>query len=412
MDFYQKELRRLRNENNRLRRERKKLSRELRESRRLLGERDRTKLDGMFSRRPESENDYSPIVGSSEPMKELFNTLDRVTSTNLPVLIHGESGTGKELVARAIHFNSETVKGKFISENCAAIPTPLLESELFGYAKGAFTGANRDKKGLFELASDGTLFLDEIGNMSDEMQKKLLRVLQEGEIRPVGAKDKVKVNVRIISASNKDLMQLVKKGKFRKDLFYRINVISIDLPPLRTHKEDIPELVDYFLQKVCAENDLEHVEMAPDVIGLLSAYDWPGNIRELENEIYRLVALSDGMISSDLLSSNIRKAEESAAEEWASKHERINEHTLKKAVAKVERQVILAALRKTDGNQTRAAKLLGLSRFGLRKKMERSGFLNFYEASGEKKEKPAEKPAGEPVEQPASTESEKSENPG
>ena len=384
MDLYQNELRRLRKDNARLRREVKKLNQSIREIRRMVGERDRLNLDkNLFHPQSERDPDYSPLVGSSSVMQELFRTLDRVLDANVPVLIQGESGTGKELVARAIHYNSKRYSGKFISENCAAIPASLVESELFGYVKGAFTGANRDKKGLFALADGGTLFLDEIGDVPEDMQKKLLRVLQEGEFRPVGGKDVRKVDVRIISASNRDLRKLVKKGRFRKDLFYRINVITIYTPPLREHKEDIPELVDYFLDKVSTEYGTGRREIAPDVIGLLSAYGWPGNVRELENEIYRVVTLSDGIITSDLLSSHIRKVREVAGE-WAQKYERINEQTLKKAVAKVERQVILATLKKTSGNQTRAAKLLGLSRFGLRKKMERSGFLTRYDASGKK----------------------------
>jgi len=206
-------------------------------------------------------------------------------------------------------------------------------------------------------------------------------VLQEGEVRPVGAKDVLKVDVRIISASNKDLQQLVEKGKFRKDLYYRINVITIRTPALREHREDIPELAEHFLDKVAAEYKMPRRELAPDVLGVLAAYDWPGNIREFENEIYRVVALSDGIITSDLLSSHIQKAKE-AAPEWTKTYERINEQTLKKAVAKVERQVIAAALKKTSGNQTKAAKMLGLSRFGLRKKMDRCGFLLHFNAAG------------------------------
>jgi Nif-specific regulatory protein len=335
MNFYQYELRRLRSENIRLKGDMKKLRSELRTVRRLLGDRDRSILDkNLFIAGEETRGKYHPLVGSSSAMQELFNTLDRVIETNVPVLIQGESGTGKELVAKAIHYNSKRAHGRFVSENCAAIPTTLLESELFGYTKGAFTGATRDKKGLFELASGGTLFLDEIGDMSEEMQKKLLRVLQEGEIRPVGAKDVLKVDVRIISASNKELQQLVEKGKFRKDLYYRINVITIRTPALREHREDIPELAEHFLDKVAAEYKMPRRELAPDVLGVLSVYDWPGNIREFENEIYRVVALSDGIITSDLLSSHIQKAKESVAD-WTKTYERINEQTLKKAVAKV-----------------------------------------------------------------------------
>ncbi|RMG09353.1 MAG: diguanylate cyclase [Planctomycetota bacterium] len=234
---------------------------------------------------------YDNIVGRSPRMQEVFRLLDRVTDTSVPVFIHGESGTGKELVAKAIHYNGPRKKFRMISENCAATSETLLESELFGYVKGAFTGANSDRKGLFEMANKGTLFLDEIGDMSMGMQKKLLRVLQEGEIRRVGGKDTIQVDVRIVSASNKDLKTLVEQGKFREDLYYRLNVVKVELPPLRERKEDLPLLIDYFLKQ---EGSGPAKRFDSEAMQLLMRYNWPGNIRELKNVVERAKIISDG----------------------------------------------------------------------------------------------------------------------
>ncbi|MGE0711473.1 MAG: sigma 54-interacting transcriptional regulator [Planctomycetota bacterium] len=234
---------------------------------------------------------YDQIVGQSPRMQTIFQLLDRVTDTTVPVFIHGESGTGKELVAKAIHYNGPRKKFRLISENCAATSETLLESELFGYVKGAFTGAQADRKGLFELASKGTLFLDEVGDMSLGMQKKLLRVLQEGEIRRVGGKDQLKVDVRIISASNKDLKKLVEDGHFREDLYYRLNVVKVDLPPLRERKEDLPLLIEHFLKE---ELTGPPKSFSPEAMQMLMRYNWPGNIRELKNVVERAKIISDG----------------------------------------------------------------------------------------------------------------------
>jgi Nif-specific regulatory protein len=233
---------------------------------------------------------YDQIIGQSAPMQTIFHLLDRVTDTSVPVFIHGESGTGKELVAKAIHYNGPRKKHRMISENCAATSESLLESELFGYMRGAFTGAQADRKGLFELASKGTLFLDEVGDMSLGMQKKLLRVLQEGEVRRVGGKDTIKVDVRIVSASNKDLKRLVEEGTFREDLYYRLNVVKVDLPPLRDRKEDLPLLIDHFLSM---ENTGLRKAFTPDGMQMLMRYNWPGNIRELKNVVERSKIISD-----------------------------------------------------------------------------------------------------------------------
>jgi Nif-specific regulatory protein len=234
---------------------------------------------------------YDNIIGQSQKMQEIFRLLDRITDTTVPVFIHGESGTGKELVSKAIHYNGPRRKFRMISENCAATSESLLESELFGYVKGAFTGAQSDRKGLFELANKGTLFLDEVGDMSLGMQKKLLRVLQEGEIRRVGGKDTVHVDVRIISASNKDLKQLVEDGKFREDLYYRLNVVKVDLPPLRDRKEDLPLLIDHFLND---ETTGTPMRFGSEAMQMMMRYNWPGNIRELRNVVERAKIIQDG----------------------------------------------------------------------------------------------------------------------
>ena len=312
--------------------------------------------------------DYSKIIGRSRAMQEVLHLLDRIIDTQVPILIQGESGTGKELVARAIHYNGLLKDKPFAAENCAALPETLLESELFGYKRGAFTGADRDKKGLFEIANGGSLFLDEVAEMSENMQKKLLRVLQEGEIRPVGGKDYIKVKVRIISATNKDLKTLMQKGNFREDLYYRLNVVTINLPPLRERPADIPLLVSHFLTKIAHESRRPQPEIEPDVITLLERYKWPGNVRELENELNRAVALSDRVIRKDSLSLNIRLLEDPSAapaQDAASWHNR----TLKD----IEREAILNTLRSVSNNKVEAARILEIDRTTLYNKMKRYG---------------------------------------
>ena len=237
---------------------------------------------------------YDNIIGKSPKIKALFKRLDKVIDSKAPVYIRGESGTGKELVAKAIHFNGERKKRRFCAENCAALSDSLLESELFGYTKGAFTGATRDRKGLFEMANQGTLFLDEVGDMSEGMQKKLLRVLQEKEIRRIGGKNTIPINVRIISATHQDLRSLVSENLFREDLYYRLNVIQIKLPPLRERLEDIPLLVQHFLAELEKENSSKTkvFGISKGALELLSNYPWPGNIRELRNILMSAVSLS------------------------------------------------------------------------------------------------------------------------
>ncbi|MBI3099600.1 MAG: sigma 54-interacting transcriptional regulator [Planctomycetes bacterium] len=318
----------------------------------------------------ETKYNYKNIIARSPRMQEVFRLLDRVTDSNVPVLIEGESGTGKELVARAIHFNGPRLKGHFVSENCGAIPESLLESELFGYMKGAFTGAGEDRKGLFELASDGTLFLDEISDMPLEMQKKLLRALQEGEIRRVGGKENLPVNVRIISASNKDLQDLIRQGKFREDLYYRINVVKIKLPPLRERREDIPLLVDHFLGQFAREaGKPQSQEVDRDALRLLMAYAWPGNIRELENEIYRAATLSEGPITCAALREELQGLMPSGPLAGSGREGHLKD-LVHLAVEQVERDVILKTLQKTGWTKTETSRLLGISRPTLDAKIE------------------------------------------
>jgi transcriptional regulator with GAF, ATPase, and Fis domain len=319
------------------------------------------------------KHDFSSIVGESRSLKDVFRLLDRVIDTDEPVFVHGESGTGKELVARSIHFNSPRAKsGKFVSENCSAIPDTLLESELFGHEKGAFTGAHASKPGLFELAHKGTLFLDEIGDMSLDMQKKLLRAIQEGEIRRVGGKDVIKVDVRMVSASNKDLADLIKTGHFREDLFYRLNVVKLTLPPLRDRKDDIPLLVDYFLEKVARDTGQPKRHVDEPAFWYLANYSWPGNIRELDNEIRRAVAMSDGLITVDNLKDELKSQHLFKPAVKIPAGGQLKD-IVREATEEVERKVIARALDESGWKKTDAAAKLGISRPTLDAKIEQYG---------------------------------------
>jgi transcriptional regulator with GAF, ATPase, and Fis domain len=318
-------------------------------------------------------HDFSQIIGKSRAMQDVFQVLDRVIDTDEPVFVHGESGTGKELVARAIHFNSPRAKGgKFVSENCSAIPDTLLESELFGHEKGAFTGAVATKIGLFELAHKGTLFLDEIGDMSVDMQKKVLRAIQEGEIRRVGGKDVIRVDVRIISASNKDLNELIKTGHFREDLFYRLCVVKITLPPLRNRKEDIPLLVEHFLARIAHDGGQPRKPVDEVAFWYLQNYGWPGNVRELDNEIRRAVALSDGEITVDSLKEEIRSQDLFKPVLRLPEGSALKD-VVKQAVEDVERRLISKVLEECGWKKTDAARSLGVSRPTLDAKIEAYG---------------------------------------
>nr|WP_276600908.1 sigma-54 dependent transcriptional regulator [Nannocystis sp. ILAH1] len=301
------------------------------------------------------------MVGGTGSIQAVFRLVDRLADSDVPVVIYGESGTGKELVARAIHDGGARRARPFVAENCGAIPETLLESVLFGHAKGAFTGAQRATPGLFEAADGGSLFLDEIGEMSPAMQTKLLRVLQEGEVRRVGDTTVRKIDVRVIAASNRDLDAMVAAGQFRKDLLYRVRVVKVELPPLRARTEDLPLLIEHFLGKYDRSRRLT---VGAAAIRLLARYAWPGNIRELENEVQRWVALCEARVEPDDLSPAIREAPASGAPDP-------DDLRLRPRVERLERELIDRALQLAGGNQTRAATLLGLSRFGLQKKLRR-----------------------------------------
>ncbi|HYN15743.1 MAG TPA: sigma-54 dependent transcriptional regulator [Terriglobales bacterium] len=314
-----------------------------------------------FKRDAGIRNSLENIVGASAAMEKLKQTIRTVASSASTVVIHGESGTGKELVARAIHACSPRAAEPFVSINCGAFPETLLESELFGYVKGAFTGATQNKAGLFEVAGGGTVFLDEISEMSLAMQVKLLRVLQERVIRPVGGTTEIAIDVRLIAATNNDLDRLVADGAFREDLYYRISVIPIEVPPLRERREDIPLLANHFLKKFVAVSGKSIVRIAPQSLRELQGYDWPGNVRQLENTIERTVALeASGELNVELPTerSKIRVAVMSANGSVPIPVEGLD---MERYVADLERSMLQNALHQSGGVQTRAAELLRLS---------------------------------------------------
>jgi transcriptional regulator with GAF, ATPase, and Fis domain len=317
----------------------------------------------------EEKRRFSDIIGESNAMREIFRQLEKVIDTRATVCIEGETGTGKEVIASAIHYQGKRREKLFVAQNCAAVPENLLESELFGHKKGAFTGADHDKKGLFEIADGGTLFLDEIAEMSLNLQAKLLRVLQEGEIRPVGATTSKAVDVRIICATNRSLEKEVEKGTFRHDLFYRLRVFPIRMPPLRERREDVPLLVEHFLRKYTVEMNKPVAGVTPEALDQLSAYSWPGNIRELENEVQRLVIQCDneGFITPELLAPSVRKVEGLLGRVAPKKG------TLKDMMEEVERWLLVEALREHGGNKTKTAETLGITREGLHKKLAKYG---------------------------------------
>ena len=307
------------------------------------------------------------IIGSSTAMQRVFALLDKVIGTGTTVLIQGETGTGKELLARVIHYNGPQKDKPFVAENCGGLSENLLESEIFGHVKGAFTGAIADKKGLFELANGGTVFLDEISDMPYAMQTKLLRVLQDGQIRPVGGSEYRCVEFRLISSTNRDLLQEVKTGKFREDLFYRIQVFPIVLPPLRERKEDIPLLAAHFLEEHAARLDRPVARLRPAALDILMRFDWPGNVRELQNEIERALTLAgnDGEITEAYLSDRIKQFAD-----YGGPPEAVSA-TIQQATARMERKMVKDALRQSGGNRSQAARMLGLTRQGLLNKIRR-----------------------------------------
>ncbi len=306
---------------------------------------------------------YKGIIGKSAKIKQLLELCAKIAKTDIPIYIYGESGSGKELLAREIHNNSLRKMKRFISINCAAFPDTLLESEFFGYKKGAFTGAYTNKIGVFEEAHESTLFLDEIGEMSPSLQGKLLRVIETGEFRMLGDNKTKKVNVRLISSSNKDLYQLICEGKFREDLFYRICGLRLDIPPLRERKEDIPLLVNYFIRQFSNQLRKKLPKINPNVMHIFYEYNWPGNIRELKNEMHKLVILSDNEITVEHISTHIKSNASSESIHFSNTEEIIPLNKLEKAA--IERALLL-----TNGQKSLAAKSLGISRKTLYNKMK------------------------------------------
>jgi nitrogen regulation protein NR(I) len=338
----------------------------------------------------ESEDYELGIVGRSEPMQQVFKLIGQVAASDATALVTGESGTGKELVARAIYHHSERSTQPFLAVNCAAIPEQLLESELFGHERGAFTGATLQRIGKFEQCNHGTIFLDEIGDMTPPTQTKILRVLQNGTFERVGGNQPIQVDVRVIAATNKPLEAAVAARQFREDLFYRLNVVRIHIPPLRDRREDIPLLVNYFLEKLAREQSRQPKSIAASVIKALEKYHWPGNVRELENAIRRahVMAKSDAILLSDLppeisggsstgatLSSGTSITGEAAGTDaaalarqlfqWAKRDPKL------KIIPAVERELVIQALKETNDNQVHAAKLLGITRATLRKRIDK-----------------------------------------
>ncbi|MEE9591717.1 MAG: sigma-54 dependent transcriptional regulator [Thermodesulfobacteriota bacterium] len=312
------------------------------------------------------ESDFENIVAEDQKMLEIFDLVKKISSYETTVLITGESGTGKELIARAVHFNGDRREALFLPVNCGAFPQNLIESELFGYVKGAFTDATRNKDGLFQEADGGTLFLDEIGELSKDLQVKLLRVLQEGEVRRIGDTRSIKVDVRIIAATAKDLNAEVKEGRFREDLLYRLNVIPIHLPPLRDRKEDIPLLTTYFLEQFTRKFGKSVRGVSERAMELLLSYRWPGNVRELENVIERAVILEDGdTIMPESLPLMKKETQDSRLDT-----EQLNNLSIKRAHEDIERKLIERALEVTNGNRTKASGLLEISHRALMYKMK------------------------------------------
>ena len=308
--------------------------------------------------------DLGPLIGSSQPMQELAETLALVAPSDATVLITGESGTGKELVAGAVHHNSSRHQGSFVKINCAALHENLLESELFGHEKGAFTGAAEQRKGRFELADKGTLFLDEIGDMSLTTQAKILRVLQEGEFERLGGTQTIKVDVRLIAATHKDLQQMITDGSFRQDLFFRLSVVPLHLPPLRERPMDIPTLAQHFLGRYCEKNRKDIRSFQAEALEALLVYRWPGNIRELENAIERAVILClDEQILLQHLPLQVRQAYSADGDRPFAIRPGV---TLKN----MEKELILSTLKQTENNRTRAAEILGVTRQTLQNKLK------------------------------------------
>lgn len=332
----------------------------------LIGQRGTRQAEAMASGKTEKAAlSYHGIIGQSEALEKTKAMINRINNTKVTVLINGESGTGKELVARAIHYSGKFAKSPFIAVNCGGIPENLLESELFGYTKGAFTGAESNRAGFFQAADGGTIFLDEIGNASLPVQQRLLRVLQEKEVTMIGSQKPQKIDVRVVAATNSDLLKMVEKGSFREDLYYRLNVVNLEIPPLRERKDDIPLLANFFVSKYAREYQVEKLKISDKALQILTRYHWPGNIRELENTIQRSLIMADGEISPEQLPDHLKMPapeSEMPSGEW-------------QTLAEIEKRYIEKVLLAMDGNKTKAAEILGITRKTLSGKLDRPSAL-------------------------------------
>jgi two-component system response regulator PilR (NtrC family) len=326
----------------------------------------RVKSENTFLKRQlKSKDDFKEIIGKSEEIRKVFTLVDKVADTDSTILVCGESGTGKELIARAIHYRSERASSPFVSINCGALPENLLESELFGHVKGSFTGAIKDKDGLFKVASGGTFFLDEVGETSPAIQVKLLRVLQEREIIPVGGTSPIKVNARLIAATNADLERAVQEDTFRADLYYRLNVIPIVIPPLRYRRDDIPLLVEHFLEKASAKTG-EKKKISKEAMGLLTEYDFPGNVRELENIMERAVILQEGeQVDVEDLPDKVRSK--------SSGRRGLGIDRAQMTLEELEKEYLISVLEETNWQKKKASSILGINASTLYRKIQRYG---------------------------------------
>ncbi len=336
--------------------------------------------NASLKRQLKERYDFRKMIGNSVPMQKLYRIIEKVADTDSTVLISGESGTGKELVARTIHFNSSRANSPFVPVNCAAIPRDLIESELFGHERGAFTGAVNTRIGRFELANGGTVFLDEIGELPAVLQVKLLRVIQEREFERVGGTRTIRLDVRILAATNRDLEKATRDGSFREDLYYRLNVIPVDIPPLREREDDIPLLLDHFLSEFCRKRKKAPLKVSPDAAAMLRGYPWPGNVRELENAVERMIILNErGTIAVEDVPDHIWKASGQPPGEggFAALAKSLEWSTagidLNGVIDELEKALILKALDKSGGVKNKAAALLGLNRTTLIEKIKKMG---------------------------------------